>query len=212
MAVPFPADLRLDTSARAPCAGFWYWHEEQAERAADAFAAISGLRHGPELHGIAQAIASAQRAGDLDAIMAFWPVSDWLEALPDPELRPGTLEAMRAFRQVSAEARVARNSVSALSRSAALGRANATLTRLMETGGTSCPEPEWPLIKEIAERWRDIVSKAGGVIGDEVLRQPVPNPYEGYSGLPVTGPMFIGRENILSISGIAGRAGRNPHP
>ena len=208
----FPIDPRLDTPARAACAGFWFWHEGEVERARDAFAVVRDLRHGLELHGIARAIASAQAAGDLDAIMAFASASDWLEALPDPELRPGTLEVLRVLRQVADEAHVARNSVSALSRSAALGRANAALTRLIETGGKTCPEPEWPLIKKIAEQWRDIISKAGGVVGDEVLRQPVPNPYEGYSGLPVTGPTFVGRENILRHIGDRWAGGAQPPP
>ena len=59
------------------------------------------------------------------------------------------------------------------------------------------PKLERPLVKGIAPKRRDIIMKAGGVVGDEVLLQPVPNPYEGYSGLPVTGPTFVGREDIL---------------
>jgi hypothetical protein len=203
---------RLDTPAHAACAGFWLWHRKRIDLAVEAFAVVQNLRHGQELHGIAHAIAAAQAAGDLEAMMAFAAASAWLEALPAPELRAGTLAALRVLRQVAEEARVARLSVSALSRSAALGRANAVLTRLIEMGGETCPEPEWPLIRNSAEKWRDIISKAGGVVGEEVLRQPVPNPYEGYSGLPVTGATFVGRVNILRHIGDRWAGGAQPPP
>jgi hypothetical protein len=193
----YPIEPLLAGPSRAACAGFWYWHEAKIVSAMNAFAVVRDMHHGQELHNIACAIASAQAAGDLDAITICMAAFQPLWTLPDPELRPGTLRVLHVLNEVADEARVARHSMSALSRSAALGRANAKLTNLLERGGEICPEPEWPLIKKITEQWRDIVSKAGGVIGDEVLRQSVRNPYEGYSGLPVTGPTFIGRENIL---------------
>jgi hypothetical protein len=56
---------------------------------------------------------------------------------------------------------------------------------------------EWPLIKEIAAAWQPLVIEAGGVAGDTVLRTAVPNPFEGYSGLPVIGTAFIGRRDTL---------------
>ena len=193
----FPVDPCLDTPAHAACAGFWHWHEGEAEQAMNAFAAVRHIPNGMELHDIPRAIAAAQVASSLDTVMVLASAYDWLEALPDPELRSGTLKALRVLRQAAEEARVARHSVSILSRSAALGRANGLLTRLIETGEETCLQPEWPLIKKIAEQWRDIISKAGGVVGEEVLRQPALNPYEGYSGLPVIGPTFVGREKIL---------------
>ncbi|MBK7200499.1 AAA family ATPase [Candidatus Amarolinea dominans] len=71
------------------------------------------------------------------------------------------------------------------------------MTELIDSAAATCPYPEWPLVQHVARRWRDIVSQAGGTIGDEILRQPVLNPYEGYSGLPVIGRTFIGRREIL---------------
>lgn len=194
----FPIEPRIDTLARAVCASFWFWHVGEADRAESALATISHLSHGPELHSIAQAIVAGQEVDSLTGLAAWKEAAAWLDALPDPELRPGTLAALRTLRVVSADARTARNATALLNRSTALNRASAALTRLIETGSETCPEPEWPLIRDIAIKWRDIISKAGGVVGDEVLRQPVANPYEGYSGLPVTGASFVGRGDTLA--------------
>ncbi len=192
-----PIELLMDTPARAACAGFWAWHEGNASQAADAFAIVRRLRHGPELHGIAQAIVSAQNATALEKLATWETATAWLDGLSESSVRPGTLAALRTLRAAAADARVAQEALAPLNRSAALGRANAALTRLIDTIEATCPYPEWPLIKESAEEWRDLVSLAGGVVGEEVLRQPVLNPYEGYSGLPVTGSTFLGRADIL---------------
>ena len=208
--VRFPADPRLDTPA-----GSMRWvlvlAQKKAGSALDAFAVVRNLRHGTELYGIAHALVNAQEAADLGLSPPLTPSLKVVHALPDPELRPGTLAALRNWTGVRRRAWRG-HSVSALSRSAALGRANAALTRLIETGGETCPEPEWPLIKNIAETWRGIISKAGGVVGEEVLRQPVPNPYEGYPACrsPVP-PSWVARASF-GTSATAGRAGRNPRP
>ncbi|NIN84948.1 MAG: AAA family ATPase [Candidatus Aminicenantes bacterium] len=193
----FQVILWLDTPARAACAGFWFWHEKEAAKAAKAFAVVKDLRHGPELYGVARTIGEGQKTTDLHAIAALEQETEWMNTLPHPELRPGTLQVLRTLRSAAGEAQTAHHSQSVLNRSTAIGRAVADLTRLLETGESICPEPEWPLIKEIAENWRYIFSEAGGVVGEEILRQPVPNPYEGYSGLPVIGSTFIGRADIM---------------
>ena len=59
-----------------------------------------------------------------------------------------------------------------------------------------CGEPEWQLVRSIALGWHDIINGVGGVLSEDVLRQPVANPYEGYSGLPVTRSTFVGRGDI----------------
>jgi hypothetical protein len=192
-----PVELRLDSTARAACAGFWLWHTGDAAGAEQAFAVVHHSRHGPELYGIAQALASARETAQLADLAAWGEAVAWLETLPDPELRPGTLAALRTLRDVAAEARLAGQALAPLSRSAALGRANASLTRLLDTLENTCAEPERPLVRDIAAKWRDILSLAGGVLGEEVLRQSVLNPYEGYSGLPVSASTFVGREDIF---------------
>jgi hypothetical protein len=193
----YSADLRLDTPARAACAGFWYWHDHEADKAAEAFAVVKDLPHGLELFGIARSIVEGQNVIDLKTIAEWEQGSLWLDELPSTVLRPCALEALRTLRSVASEARVVLHSEAPLNRSTAIGRANAALTLLIDKDETSCQQPEWPLIKEIAEKWRDIFSKAGGIIGEDVLRQPVLNPYEGYSGLPVIGSTFVGRADIM---------------
>jgi hypothetical protein len=193
----FPVEPRFDTPARAACAGFWFWHIKETAKAVEAFDVVKELTHGQELYGIARAISLAQKANDLQSIADWEQEMIWMNTLQHPVLRPGTLETLRTLQATASEARVAHHSQAPLNRSTAIGRAAADLTRLLETGESTCPEPEWPLIKEIVEKWRDIFSKAGGVVGEEVLRQPVLNPYQGYSGLPVTGTTFIGRADIM---------------
>lgn len=193
----FVVQLPTDTPAQAACAGFWAWHEGKATQAVEAFAVVRHLRHGLELHGIAQAIVSAQAAIDLTDLVAWEEAMAWLESLSGPALRPDTSNVLKILRTVAADARVAQESRAPLNRSAALGRANAALTRLIETVEIICPYPEWRFVREIAAKWRDLVSLAGGVVGEQVLREPTLNPYEGYSGLPVTGPTFLGRADIL---------------
>lgn len=190
--------LRLDTPSHAACAGFSYWHEGDARKALQAFTVVHNLRHGYELYEIARAIVAGQQAYSLQDIANWETSTTWLTALPDPELRHGTLAALRTLRAIASEARVAQHSISPLNRSTAIGRANAKLTTLLETISTKCPYPEWPLIMKMAQIWRDVISQAGGTIGEEILRQPVLNPYEGYSGLPVTGTSFKGRSDILN--------------
>ena len=192
-----PAKPRLDTPARAACAGFWFWHLEEPEDAVAAFEHVRHVRHGTELHLIARAIAELNQAQSLEQLVKVAATLESLESLPDPELRTGTLEALRTLRSAATEAATARRSRAPLNRAAALGRATAAINHLIEEGADICPYPEWPMIREIAETWRGIVAQAGGAVGEEVLRQPVPNPYEGYSGLPVTGPTFVGRRGAM---------------
>nr|MDQ2696737.1 ATP-binding protein [Pseudomonadota bacterium] len=71
------------------------------------------------------------------------------------------------------------------------------LQQFINTVEDTCPYPEWPLLRQIAGQWQSIVIEAGGAVGEEVLREPVSNPYEGYSGLPVIGKTFIGRQRVM---------------
>jgi hypothetical protein len=192
--------------------GFFRWHKQDVREALISFQAVQSLRYGTELHGTAHCIVEGYATATLDNLSNWNQAVSWLDALPDPELRPGTLQALRILRGVALEARLAQNAFGPLNRSAALGRANARLTGLIQTVDSTCPYPEWPLIKHISAKWRDIVSKAGGVIGEGILREPVLNPYEGNSGLPVTGSTFVGRENILRHIEDCWAGGAQPPP
>lgn len=188
---------RLDTSARAACAGFWLWYKKETEQAVTAFEKVKELPQGPELHGMAQAIHTGLTAQDLPALVAWLSQVVWLDSVSDPELRPGSLATLRILRTVAEQARLLQQAQTPLTRSLAANKANALLTHILETGVDICPEPEWSLIQKIAEQWRKIFSFEGGTLNEELLRRPITNPYEGYSGLPVTGSAFVGRSGII---------------
>jgi AAA ATPase domain len=194
----YPADLRFDTPARSACAGFWLWHSREARRAVEAFANVREIPFGAELHGISQAIASGSEIGSLDALARWKNEVSWMENLAEERLRPATLATLEILREISEDASVAHHASAPLNRSAALGRAAAELDRLTSTAEEICPYPEWPLIRNIASSWLKIVVAAAGAAGEEVLREPVLNPYVGYSGLPVTGTTFIGRLDVFN--------------
>ncbi len=200
LAARYPSTLRLDTPARAACAGFWSWHAKDTSAAAAAFEQVRTLRFGPELAGIAHALQQGEAADTIEAVIVWQDNVAWLDDLPKEEeerLRPGTLAALESLRRAAADVATAQGAYAPLNRTASLGRAAATLQDLIEQGAATCPEPEWPIIHNIAQTWRDLVVKAGGKAGEEVTRQRVINPYDGYSGLPVSPPAFVGRVGAM---------------
>lgn len=193
----FSTEPRLDTPAQAACAGFWLLHRKDPSAAAEAFAVVRHLPGGEELHFIAASLASALEAEDAAAVGRWLGATSGLAGLPEPILRPAAVHTLRRLREVAQEADLAIHAVSPLMRSSSIGRALAALTELLADADETCSQPERAIVKQVAEQWRDVLAHAGGRIGAEVLRQPVDNPYEGYSGLPVEST-FAGREGILA--------------
>ena len=193
----FSVGLRLDTPARVACAGFWYLHGRNLVQAAMVFDAVRSIPGGEELFLITVSLAVALEAQDGAAVGHWLEASAGLVKLPKPHLRPAVVRTLHRLREVAAEADLAGHAVSPLMCSTALGRAVASLTQLLADVEETCPQPECAIVKTIAERWRDILARAGGQIAEQVLRQPVENPYEGYSGLPVE-HTFVGRVGVLA--------------
>lgn len=191
-----PAGLRTDTPARQACAGFWLIGRGETRAAAEVLARLRAHPFGGELHGIAAGLAEAEEARDLEDLSSWHDHSLWLTALPPACLRPQTVEDLRTLRDVAAGVAAALRAASPLNRAAALGRATASLQRLAEEARHG-HSPEAPAIWRAAQVWLSLVIRAGGEVGDEVARRPVANPYEGYSGLPVTGSTFVGRADIF---------------
>ena len=194
----FPGQPRLDTPARAACAGFWYLHEKKLEEAARAFEVVRRLPYGNEMLEIASALKAAMEAESVPGIAAWANRSAIFSPYEKgPSLRPGTTAALRQLAEAAGEIRTAREAVSPALRSAAVGRAIGILTRLIETAGETCEPPEADLIREVAVRWREVLARWGGEIGEEVLLRPVENPFmEGASGRPVR-KTFVGRSGVL---------------
>lgn len=189
-------DLRLDTAARAACAGFWLWHKKSAKEAEAAFARVAFLPHGDEIHAIAQAINAAETADDSNTLAGWgklWPVTSGYE---DP-LRPGTLYCLGELAETSGELAAALQARNRSLRQSALGRATGKLQRLLDEGLGHCPEPEAGLLRPITARWLEIVNRASGEAGEAALREKVDNPFVGYSGRPVRGRAFVGRVGIM---------------
>ncbi|QWK11032.1 MAG: ATP-binding protein [Thermoflexus hugenholtzii] len=195
---PKNPEPRLDTPARAACAGFWYLHEKKLEEAVRAFEVVRHLPYGNEMLEIASALKAAMEAESVPGIAAWANRSAIFSSHEKgPSLRPGTTAALRQLAEAAGEIRTAREAVSPALRSAAVGRAIGILTRLIETAGETCEPPEADLIREVAVRWREVLTRWIGEIGEEVLLHPVENPFmEGASGRPVR-KTFVGRSGVL---------------
>jgi hypothetical protein len=186
---------RLDTPARAACAGFWLLHRKDIEQAHTAFAKIRHLPHGETLYQSALTLHSGLNANNLTAITSFADSTNWLTKVEKQPLRPQVLASINRLRRAAEEADVAKVSLSKLNRIAALGRAIANLTTLIADAEETCPYPEWPTIKKIAKSWRDILAESAGEIDQIVVHKPIHNPF--IVGNPVSGKLFTGRQEIL---------------
>lgn len=189
--------LPMSSPVEAAFSGFWLWYKKKADEAEGAFLKVRDLRHGQELYQTALVIHRGIRAGNLQSIASLEKEMNWLNALPDPELRPGTLKTLRILRSVVGEAHTACHSRSVFSRSTAIRGIFMNINWLIDTGASFCPEPEWSLVRDIALSWRVIFSSARDEINEKLLHSPSLNPYEGYSRLPVTDSTFIGRSRVI---------------
>ena len=183
-----------DTPAQAACIGYWYLHRRRTNKAAEAFAVVRVLPHGDGLFRSAKALDVGRQCESSADIAAWAGEQGWLRSLAEP-LRPGAIATLNRLQDIALDVALAEETISRHNRSAALGRAGANLTRLINDVEDSCPYPEWPIVKEIAIKWRDIVSLAGGEAGELAIRERVPNPF--VVGNPVQGQLFVGRQEIF---------------
>ena len=108
-----------------------------------------------------------------------------------------TLNAqIQNLQQVAAEIAVYQDSTSRVNKQAALLCANDILDGLDESLETAIVLPYQTLLRRIIRQWRRLISEEGGTIGRATETQPVDNPY--IAGNPVTGQLFVGREDILT--------------
>jgi hypothetical protein len=188
-------DLRLDTPARCACAGFWHLHGLRPEAAAQAFAGLRELPHGGELEALCRTLAEAQKISQIGDL-AEWSAQPHPESKPEEALfRRVAGNAVRELRRAAEEVSAALHAAAAANRSAAIGRAAASLQKI--TQATDLPIAEGRILRRIAKKWLPLVIELGGQAGEEVIRQPIDNPYVGYSGRPVEGATFVGRRDVL---------------
>lgn len=187
--------LRLDTPAHAACAGYWQLHMQNTNDAAKAFAHTRHIPHGEIMYQIAQALDLGRQVETLAGLAVWESESIWLERDFEDPLRPEMIAVLRFLRAVSREASIATISYSKLNRSAALSRAVVALNELLNDLPLICPELERPLVQEIIQKWAAILTLEAGKAGQATITQPVENPF--VVGNPVTGGIFVGREEIF---------------
>ena len=105
----YSADLRLDTQARAACAGFWYLHKRRPLQASQAFAVVRTLPNGEEMYLITQALLHAQGAKDFSSLADLSKKTDLRQMFTqpsDPELilHPTTWQALEHLQRCTLEA------------------------------------------------------------------------------------------------------------
>lgn len=194
----FPTEPRLELGHQAACAGFHFWNSGKVVRAREAFEKVQVLANGEELFVSASAMAAASRVETVEAL-AGWSVPAFrLEGGRTSFLRPGAVRALRLLDQTAEAVAGFGLAASMRARQDALAQAIGDLQTLLDEGPSFCEHPEWPLIREIAEEWRNLVGRAVRRVAEEAARCPVENPFLGYSGRPVRGHAFVGRIGALS--------------
>jgi hypothetical protein len=121
----------------------------------------------------------------------------WLNPT-DTFLRPTVINAIQTLANLSQEVHRSNFVSSAVTKRNAILIANDQLEQL-KTYVTDQIHPNYPeqkLLLRIIDQWQTIITREGGQLGRETLEKPIENPY--VVGPPVTGSLFVGREDILT--------------
>ena len=186
----FDIEPRLDTPPRAAAAGFWYLHEDQPRKAAEAFSHIQHLPYGQEMQQLANCLDLALRAKTLNDTTLIASLS-----IPtSPLLRADTWPAISRLRSIVDDAQIISQSYSRSARSLALNRALGKLTEILEKAHL-VPQAERNLVITIARSWQKKLLAITADIGEIEHTKPVHNPY--VAGDPVEGDLFVGRGEVI---------------
>jgi hypothetical protein len=149
---------------------------------------------GEELQRSFSCMASCLRATSLAELANG---ESWFEGMPAAEaaIRPPVIEALGRFAGIRQDIAVSEVASSRVNQLSALGRAIEGLEELRVFITREVWSPEQVLLQMILQRWRSLVSEASGRLGKQVVSKPVANPY--VAGNPVTGQLFVGRDDIL---------------
>jgi hypothetical protein len=149
---------------------------------------------GEELQRSFSCIASCLRASSLAELAKG---ESWFEGMPAAEvaIRPPVIEALGRFAGIRQDISVSEVASSRVNQLSALARAIEGLEELRVFITREVWSPEQVLLQMILQRWRSVVSEASGRLGKQVVSKPVANPY--VAGNPVTGRLFVGRDDIL---------------
>ncbi|WP_190673131.1 ATP-binding protein [Microcoleus sp. FACHB-672] len=123
--------------------------------------------------------------------------SNLLLELPPLEsaIRPTVLAALNRLGKVGVEVATYQTASNRSNKLAALARATDELEAIYKYVVSQVVTLEQAPLVVIIHQWRRLVSEVGGKLGRAVVSGPVQNPY--VAGNPVTGNLFVGREDIL---------------
>jgi len=113
----------------------------------------------------------------------------------DTPIRIGVIKSLRELGEIGEEIRAYCDSTSKINRLAALVRATDALNDLDKYVQQEIMAPEQYLLRRIIRQWQALIIEAGGELGRAESAGPVANPY--VAGNPVTGRLFVGRDDIL---------------
>ena len=124
-------------------------------------------------------------------------VSTVVADLPPIEtaIRPNVITALHRFANIGNKILVYETASSRVNQLTALARAEGSLNDLEAYIAAEVVAPERTILQRILQQWRRLVSEALGEAGSRQEDCPVENPY--VAGNPVTGSLFVGREDLL---------------
>jgi hypothetical protein len=157
------------------------------------YTALTAYPYGTEIAESFETIAQALTYDTLESIATA-------ESPPprtDNELRPTILQTLHDFHLVRQEIHTAIIATSNTNRLRSIALANDRLDQLQTYITETVPSgyPEHKLLLRITRQWQKIITQAGGTAARQQLLTPVSNPY--VAGNPVTGKLFVGRDDIL---------------
>ena len=158
------------------------------------YADISAYPGGTEIVYSFDAMHSCLDCQDLSALPNA--LSNELEEIPQKTaIRPTVLITLKNLRHIGIEVAGYLEATSRVNKLASIARAIDALDILEEYINAEVVPPEQTILKRIIRQWRKLVSEAGGAVGRTQEIGPIANPY--VAGNPVTGGLFVGREDIL---------------
>jgi hypothetical protein len=134
----------------------------------------------------------------LQEIADFSQHQGWQNHPTQSFIRPTVIAAISNLDILSLDIRYAITGSRRTNQLAILARANDSLQTLHHYVTTQVPPgyPEQKLLHRIIDQWRNIITTAAGSLGQTQLLEPIPNPY--IVGNPVSGQLFVGRDDILA--------------
>lgn len=124
-------------------------------------------------------------------------VPNLISKLPSPEtsLRPPVITTLQKLGEIADKILAYQDSSSQSQKLRLLWEMNEALTQLQQYIETEVITPEKVILQKIVNQWKPLIQEAGGQeVSIEDLK-PITNPY--ICGNPVTGSLFVGREDIL---------------